>query len=96
MNGSIITMSVLSGTLSPVASLSGTLTVPRIINPDINIYDGSYIVTPRPFNDTVLETMGKKMLDDVTVLKVPYYETSNIFDGETVYIADENELIIGG
>lgn len=53
-----------------------------------NPYDGEYVVTPKAHESTILETKYKTMADDVTVLKVPYYETSNI-TGETVYIASE-------
>lgn len=53
-----------------------------------NPYDGEYIVTPKANESTVLQTRYKTMADDVTVLEVPYYETSNI-TGETVYIASE-------
>lgn len=54
-----------------------------------DIYAGPYEVTPRAHNEVVLETMNKTMEADVTVHKVPYHETSNIFDGKTVYIAEE-------
>lgn len=53
------------------------------------VYDGSYEVTPKAWNDQILQTEGKLMVEDVTVLKVPYYETSNLFDGLTVFIAEE-------
>lgn len=51
-------------------------------------YTGEYIITPKALDETILQTNGKIMGDDVTVLKVPYYETSNE-SGETVYIAAE-------
>ena len=52
------------------------------------IYDGEYIVTPIPYDSQTLETKDKLMADDVTVLAIPYYETSNI-SGITVYIGGE-------
>ena len=52
-------------------------------------YTGDYEVTPKAHNRTVLPTEGKIMMGDVTVLKVPYYETSNIHDGLTVFIAED-------
>lgn len=52
-------------------------------------YDGSYEVTPKAYTEQTLETRGKLMTGDVTVFKVPYYETSNIFDGKTVFIAED-------
>ena len=51
-------------------------------------YQGEYIITPSPSDAIVLETEGKVMDDDVTVIKIPYYETSNV-TGKTVYIASE-------
>ena len=51
-------------------------------------YTGEYTVTPKAHDQTVLPTKRKQMLDDVTVLEVPYYETSNE-SGVTVYIAQE-------
>lgn len=54
----------------------------------IDIYDGEYIVTPKPFTEQILETKEKTMADDVTVLAIPYYETSNV-SGITIYIGGE-------
>ena len=53
-----------------------------------DIYDGEYIVTPKPFTEQTLETKEKLMTDDVTVLAIPYYETSNV-SGITIYIGGE-------
>lgn len=55
---------------------------------DADLYDGTYVVTPAANRDQILPTKNKILLEDVTVLKVPYYETSNI-SGNTVYIASE-------
>lgn len=87
-------MDIIKGILSVRPVMSGKLTVPTVVVP--NPYEGSYDITPLAHETVILNTRNKTLSDDVTVLKVPYYETSNIFDGETVYIADENELIIGG
>ena len=51
-------------------------------------YTGEYTVVPKADEPTVLETKGKRMTDDVTVTKIPYYETANPL-GDTVYIAAE-------
>lgn len=56
---------------------------------DIVYYDGDYIVTPKAYDQTVLETDGLYMRDNVVVLEVPYFETSNIQNGYTVYIGSE-------
>lgn len=52
-------------------------------------YEGSYEVIPKAHTEQILETEGLMMTDNVTVYKVPYYETSNLFDGKTAYIAEE-------
>ena len=54
----------------------------------IDEYTGSYDVTPNVDPQT-LETKDKKMLDDVTIRKIPYYEVSNIYDGTTIYIGSD-------
>ena len=51
-------------------------------------YEGEYTVIPKANEPTVLETAGKTLNKDVTVTKIPYYETSNP-TGDTVYIASE-------
>lgn len=53
-------------------------------------YEGPYEVTPKAHDPVILETREKVMNDNVTVLKVPYFETSNLFDGKTAYIAEES------
>lgn len=70
---------------STTASLSGTITLPT----EGTYYTGDYTVTPSAHSQTTLETQGLKMMDDVVVLQIPYYETSNLQNGYTVYIADE-------
>lgn len=95
-NGDII------GTLSPILGIEGTLAaVPdaelvgelslyaEILEP----YAGPYVVTPLARISQILPTAGKRMEENVVVLEVPYYETSNLSDGLTVYIA---ETIGGG
>lgn len=51
-------------------------------------YEGPYEVTPSPEDAITLETASKTMRDDVTVKKIPYYETANEW-GNTVYIGSE-------
>ena len=55
---------------------------------NVDIYDGEYIVMPMPYEAQTLETRAKIMTDDVTVLAIPYYETSNL-SGITIYIGGE-------
>ena len=67
--------------------VQGTLTIPS--TPGLELYGGPYEVTPKAWEEQILQTDGKLMTDDVTVFRVPYYETSNLFDGKTAYIAEE-------
>lgn len=47
-------------------------------------YIGSYTITPKTNNQT-METENKVMTNDVSILAIPYYETSNQ-SGTTVII----------
>ena len=73
------------------------LNVPEIISVEMDssiqiinsqTYEGDYVVTPKAHEETILATEGLVMLDDVTVKKITYFETSNL-SGKTVYIASE-------
>lgn len=48
-------------------------------------YDGPYSIKPLPDEAQVLNTKNKMMTDDLTVLEIPYWETSNTY-GKTVII----------
>lgn len=52
----------------------------------VDTYTGDYVVVPKAESATVLETKDKVMTDDVTVVQIPYIETSNVY-GTTVFIA---------
>ena len=54
----------------------------------IETYEGQYDVTPMIYSETVLETKDKKMLNDVTVEKVPVHKTRNSSGGYTIYVAE--------
>jgi hypothetical protein len=54
-------------------------------------YEGPYSVTPKADAVQTLYTRAKTMEDDVTVLAIPYYQTSNTY-GDTIYIGSEVEL----
>ncbi len=67
-------------------------TVPLKVETNIVIngeeYEGEYSVTPHAHDIQVLETKDKVCTENVVVLKVPKYETSNLAGGTTVYIAE--------
>ena len=70
-------------------NVDATVRIPTVIIRDKPpIYEGEMIVTPKAHQVTVLPTKDRLVEDDISVLKIPYYETSNE-SGTTVYIADE-------
>lgn len=83
LTGHISGLCTLSGKLTCFGSLSGKLSA--VI--DFNAYSGEYEVVPNAFNTQVLPTANKVLKKDIVVQKVPYFETSNNYDGVTVYIA---------
>ena len=58
---------------------------------EIETYDGPYVVTPA-IDSQVLPTAQKRMIDNMTVKAIPYFQTSNPQMGETVYIGSEVEI----
>ena len=54
---------------------------------NIESYPGPYVITPKRYDEQVLDTKEKYMNDNITVLKVPYSEVSNAAGGTTCNIA---------
>ena len=88
LHGTLTSAGPLHGTLvGDHHKIQGALTIPSVVGAET--YAGPYEVTPKAWDEQVLQTDGKLMTDDVTVFRVPYYETINLFDGKTAYIAEE-------
>lgn len=85
LTGTISGISELEATLSTNEMLKGQLSVPK----EYDVYAGPYDVIPKAFDSQILETENRAMKKDVTISKVPYWETSNESNGETAYIAEE-------
>ena len=89
----------LTGTLDAQNTLTGALntrnTLAGILNTYVpktgQQYKGLYKIKPLADYDVILKTKNKLLEEDITVLKIPYYETSNTFDGLTVVIGGEYE-----
>lgn len=64
----------LSGNLTCELTTSGKVSIPDVIGEDP--FDGPYEVEPI-FEDQVLETRSKTMVQDLRVLSIHTYETSN-------------------
>lgn len=58
------------------------------VREDVIPYMGEYNITPKVEAQTI-PTAQKFMTDDVQIKAIPYFETSNNYDGETVYIGSE-------
>lgn len=53
----------------------------------VDIYAGTYSVTPKANQSQVLSTANKLLKNNVTVAKIPYSETDNLANGVTANIA---------
>ena len=90
ISGTINAAIPMTATIDPAAldegaTLDGTINLPKVIKAER--YIGNYEVTPTSSEQSLL-TKNKHMEDDVTIHKIPYYETSNL-TGITVYIGGE-------
>lgn len=54
---------------------------------DYDDYEGPYIIVPEAYHSITLPTTDKHTIDDITVQKIPYFETTNTSGGYTVSIA---------
>lgn len=98
LTGSLSADEVLVGQLiSQESNLQGNLSADSIlmegiisIPPEIptDIYEGEYEIVSKPFETSEIQTQGLKMRENIVVLEIPYYETSNV-SGYTVYIGGE-------
>ena len=71
----------LVGTLSNnTNSLIGTITITSgEEGGDYPIYDGDVIVKPQTDADVILPTKKTRLKSDITVEKIPTFETSNVY-----------------
>ena len=83
IHGKLSAPETLHGKLSG-ATLKGRINVSN----GYSVYTGDTVVIPKADSETVLGTAGKVVLENVTVRKVPYFETGNE-SGYTAYIASE-------
>lgn len=83
--GEIKAGKTLSGSLSHISGLTGTISSFR----GLETYSGDYEVIPQAFTPQTLETANKVLRQNIVVAAVPYHETSNEQNGLTVHIAKE-------
>lgn len=80
----------LHGNLSPnKGNLQGMLSARNIYT---EIYDGAYSVHSNANEVQILPTANKQLTKNITIEKIPYFETSNLSDGITAYIGSEVEV----
>lgn len=84
LDGNLCSENQISGDLKSKDSISGAVH----ISGNLSAYNGDYVVTPS-VNEQFLKTANKKMLDDVMIKEIPFFETSNDSGGNTVYIGKE-------
>lgn len=82
----LLTVNIDGGEMTLVNQMDGDMGAFMPIVPDQ--YTGDLTVTPKAWEEQVLETAFKTMPGNVTVLEVPYFETHNE-SGMTAYIANE-------
>ena len=85
LSGSISADCTLTGTMSCAGGLTGKMSISQ----EYDAYTGDYKVVPQAFNEQVLPTAHKVLAENVIISKVPYWETSNVSNGITAYIAKE-------
>ena len=64
--------------------------ITEVIGGDLPYYTGAYVVTPT-MEQQSLDTKDKILTNNVTIKKIPMYETTNLSGGTTVYIAMGDE-----
>jgi hypothetical protein len=85
LTGKIINKADISGKIIAKASVSGKVGIPY----GSTAYTGEYTVIPDALEEQILKTANKTLIEDVTVKKIPYHETSNPSGGKTIVIAQE-------
>ena len=86
MDANINQNGALIGRIRPHKVLSGKVVLPTFVGGDI--YEGEYTITPKAGRSQTLETKNKMMSNNLTVLEIPFFETSNE-NGTTIFIANE-------
>ena len=88
LDGEVSLHLAIDGDISLRHAIDGEVGVITVIKDyELPIYDGDYVVTPKVV-EQYLETDNRAMVDDVTILAIPFYETSNPAGGNTVFIAN--------
>lgn len=90
--GTLKKITKLKGTIENEKQLTGTVYIGEGGSSSYQFYEGPHTVTPKPHDMVELETKKKIVTKNIKVLKIPYYATTNIAEGYTVYIGSELEF----
>lgn len=55
---------------------------------DFPVYKGPTVIEPEAYNMQILETQRKAVKENIIVLPIPYFATTNPAGGTTIYIGD--------
>lgn len=85
VSGNIVQTHSITGNISNALTVQGNIS-PGQLAPRFPVYDGVYEVTPLAQLDIVLDTANKILQNNVTVNRIPYFQTSNLSGGYTATI----------
>ena len=77
------------GTMTGSGSFQGELGI-YLMSSSKRTYGGDTVVIPKASADIVLPTKETYVKENITVRKVPSYQTEHLSGGKTVYIATES------
>lgn len=83
IKGKLSARKTLKGSLTGSKTLKGSITYGKR---SVEIYKGAYEVTPKAWEETVLPTADKLLLEDVRVFEIPYSVVANPSGGKTAII----------
>lgn len=85
-NGSIVTVVSVHENVAVTDRHYEIETVSGILEGGYPLYAGPYNIAPLTKDDIILPTSNRSTIEDITVQKIPYYETSNPSGGYTAII----------
>lgn len=81
--------------VQPLAQIKTKTGMPEMVIVEHEIYAGQAVVVPSAYFEQELYTKDKLVKSNITVKKIPYYETVNE-TGKTIYIGNEDLVIFEG
>lgn len=88
ITGKITTGNIISAKISPMGSISATVSSSQVVHDKYPDYTGSYEVTPK-IRSQILPTKNTSLDEDIVIFDIPYQEVSNPSGGLTATIGLE-------